>query len=531
MAFDTPVLALLLVVFASILEVFLLCLAGYVLAWKGILDKRVQKALNRMNISLFTPSLLFVKVAFFLSPGKLRELWIIPIFWVILNGTSFLISYTLGKLFLVKKSQRSFAMAASMFMNSNSFPTALMQSLVISVPGLKWGEDDNKDIMLGRALTYLVFFSTLGMMLRWSFGVRLLTAADDTPVPNGGHRSSPLLSDSEVIAHPSAEEQQIFSHSSAIQPSTYVDHDNDSLSSGGNTISPERAREDNDLLLPPGNAIIHSFPNSPTRKNRNLSSEALIPPLSSDDINVSDQEDDIIPVYRRHFTQPTSTRMQSIRRRFRHRLSSSWTKINQFMSAPLWASLLSLFVACVPPFQHIMEDHVQPIKGALTSAGNCSIPLTLVVLGAYFYTPPDEARQDRPEGLSTRRSSVSLLSNLQDVFKLKPTIGRRNKTLLSASSAPSDSGETTTVIIAVSSRMIITPLLLLPLMALSPVFVVSTVLLIGCPVALTLAQISHAASNDAFERLISRTIFWSYCILAAPAMIVYVVIGLLLAKL
>ena len=51
-------------------------------------------------------------------------------------------------------------------MNSNSLPIALIQSLVVEVPGLKWGHDDTKDQMLGRALTYLVLYSTLGMMVR-----------------------------------------------------------------------------------------------------------------------------------------------------------------------------------------------------------------------------------------------------------------------------------------------------------------------------------------------------------------------------
>lgn len=39
------------------------------------------------------------------------------------------------------------------------------QSLVVTVHGLKWGQDDNKDAMLGRALGYLVLYSTLGMMV------------------------------------------------------------------------------------------------------------------------------------------------------------------------------------------------------------------------------------------------------------------------------------------------------------------------------------------------------------------------------
>ncbi|KAJ6630939.1 hypothetical protein B0H10DRAFT_2320779 [Mycena sp. CBHHK59/15] len=39
-------------------------------------------------------------------------------------------------------------------------------------------------------------------------------------------------------------------------------------------------------------------------------------------------------------------------------------------------------------------------------------------------------------------------------------------------------------------------------------------------------EITQAASGDAFERLISRTIFWVYCIVTPPATIAYIVIGL-----
>jgi hypothetical protein len=77
---------------------------------------------------------------------------------------------------------------------------------------------------------------------------------------------------------------------------------------------------------------------------------------------------------------------------------------------------------------------------------------------------------------------------------------------------------------------------------------VANVLLVSSPPALTLAQvhlvsscssryplnllqITQAASGDAFERLISRTIFWAYCVVTPPATIAYVVIGLVLAKL
>ena len=57
------------------------------------------------------------------------------------------------------------------------------------------------------------------------------------------------------------------------------------------------------------------------------------------------------------------------------------------------------------------------------------------------------------------------------------------------------------------------------------------VLLVSSPPALTLAQITQAASGDSFERLISKTIFWSYCVFTPPLTIAYVMIGLLMSKL
>ena len=163
--------------------------------------------LNRLNVSLFTPSLLFSKVAFFLSPGEwtttlLRALRVLTRcrsqasramdHSAILRGHHWRVhgrslppgvdvqteavaevrfarlSSTRRMLIARYRILRSFAMAAAMFMNSNSLPIALMQSLVITVPGLKWGSDDSKDAMVGRALTYLVLYSTLGMVVSLS---------------------------------------------------------------------------------------------------------------------------------------------------------------------------------------------------------------------------------------------------------------------------------------------------------------------------------------------------------------------------
>lgn len=56
------------------------------------------------------------------------------------------------------------------------------------------------------------------------------------------------------------------------------------------------------------------------------------------------------------------------------------------LSPPLVASLLALFCVLVPPVQQLLKsDGIIPFKGALDSAGECSIPLTMLVLGGWFW--------------------------------------------------------------------------------------------------------------------------------------------------
>ncbi|KAG1763696.1 membrane transport protein-domain-containing protein [Suillus occidentalis] len=608
---DSPIWSLLSTVFQSILEVFLLCLAGYILAWRRIIDKPTQRVINHINISLFTPALLFSKVAFFLSPAKLKELWIIPIFFMVVTIFSALVARVLSGMFGLKKSHRNFAMAASMFMNSNSLPIALMQSLVISVQGLKWTPDDNTDAMLGRALTYLVLYSTLGMMLRWSYGVRLLSSADTPPTPTSCH--SPLiaavpydaegaqyadnasLSDEATLSehHASSRFQptspshhwqtQVHptspSHHWQTQASTQAalvtsplddtDDNNEDIAceiptfvpepaghvhgqlrphppSSHLHLSPSRALERSSSLshsrsphsLHPARntAIYHSFPNSPVREHAPLVSDSVTPADSEDEI------DDVADVTSETFRQRRHHKRHNSLRHVWKWIKNASRRVNEFMTMPLWASLLSLIVACTPPLQSALE-RMEPFKGALGAAGNCSIPLTLVVLGAYFYSePPEDDMQDGDltdcetdetrRGLGQSKSRTSLISTLQEMLALKRA----------PQPQPQTRGESKTVFVAILARMVVVPAVMLPVLAIlaifdvhdifaDPVFVVSNVLLIASPPALTLAQITQAASNDSFERLISRTVFWSYCVVTPPSTILVVVLGLLIAKL
>ena len=149
------------------------------------------------------------------------------------------------------------------------------------------------------------------------------------------------------------------------------------------------------------------------------------------------------------------------------------------MTPPMWAGIASLVVACIRPIQYVIEAHLSPVRGALTAAGNCSIPLTLLVLGGYFNagkggadfqqlqpTDHDEDATPRPgedshyglRGLARPMSEATLVgtwSRAWEGLKIKVVRTTPKKPMMKK-------GETATVFVSVMSRMIITPMLLMP---------------------------------------------------------------------
>lgn len=341
-------------------------------------------------------------------------------------------------------------------MNTNSLPVALMQSLVLSIPNLRWGDDDTTGAMTGRAFTYLVLYSSFSMMvrvlllptisgidpqnqLRWSWGVHLLSVADDAqPVVQLDERT-PLLPP--------------FSNDPRPSSSTLVEINSGPPTSKRRYIPPRRRT-----------TFFKSLPNSSTQERAQFpsvdstSSSTLPSPTPSE---ASDSDTEVLPVHHPDDRPPSSFH------RARRRLRRGWVAFNNFMTVPLWATLASLIVACIPPLQYTLDNHMKPIKGALTSAGNCSIPLTLVVLGAFFYDPPSETNGTSDGGgalaFSASRSADSLADQFKDLVFFKRSRMQRH-------SEPATAGETKTIVIAITSRMLITPLLLMPLMVASAKF-------------------------------------------------------------
>ncbi|KDN43325.1 hypothetical protein K437DRAFT_248524 [Tilletiaria anomala UBC 951] len=592
---NAPVLELIKVTAFSILEVALISTVGYVMARRGIIDKKTQTKINKLNVSIFTPALLFSKVAFSLTPGRLVELAVVPVGFVLVSLVSTLTALLLSKLFGISRAHRNFAVACAISPNSNSLPVALMQSLVATVPMLHWedpGEpEDTSDSMLGRALTYLVLFSTLGMFLRWSVGAKLLSSVDEA-LPAGrevltleqGVRVGRLIDSDDDGAH-------------AI-PDGHTSARNDSaVNSGASRVAQRPTKKRSG---PPGWAV--SFPNSPAAVDNELTNEHDRWPDHD-----GDEGDHSQALLGGTKERPSCGAACSF-------VLAPLQVVNSFMTAPLWAAVLSLVVTLIPPLQHTIRN-MEPVVGALETAGGCSIPLTLICLGSYFHVPLEErdaggitsqsaaapsagpftaGTEEHSENISDSRRpsaagslhsvtgsehgesngwrisswnpwrstrSVDVLDSVErrgadpvdepyrdDTDATGNSVGAERASLPSSAfakrvSAMQRKEENKTIAVAILSRMFVTPLLLVPLVAWyaisthynvvdDPVFIASACLIVGSPPALTLAQITtqSAGGDSGFERLISKTLFIAYTFLAAPTTIILVLIALLIAE-
>jgi predicted permease len=132
--------------------------------------------------------------------------------------------------------------------------------------------------------------------------------------------------------------------------------------------------------------------------------------------------------------------------------------VNDFMTPPLWASVLSLAVALNQPLQHVLGVKLRPIRDAITQAGDCSIPLTLVVLGAYFHRPPDKSELPLSESTGPQASLCGQFP--QNIQSRGWKEDRRHS---SNHMRARNRCEGRTVFVSIFARMVVAPALLLPL--------------------------------------------------------------------
>ena len=57
-----------------------------------------------------------------------------------------------------------------------------------------------------------------------------------------------------------------------------------------------------------------------------------------------------------------------------------WHAFLNFMTVPLWAALLSFIIVLLPKVQNFVKS-VDPFVDAVEQLGQCSVPMSILVLG------------------------------------------------------------------------------------------------------------------------------------------------------
>jgi len=510
-----------LLVFEAVMEVVCVSLPGYVVARMGHFDAENQKFLANLNTQLFTPCLIFTKLASQLTAEKLADLAVIPAIFVVQTLISYLAALLVSRLFGFKKRAANFVVAMAVFGNSNSLPISLVISLSKTLSGLHWdrvpGDNDNE--VGARGILYLLIFQQLGQLVRWTWGFNVLLAPADTYSEEDGGKIGGLEN-----GEYSAEEAQHLLNDS------HSDYESGNVTSYATSADSSEScslldRSDtlatSDFITPTnGNAIAPGTGNMSASANGSHASEALKGALEAHKgkqipkgikgwpLRVILAMEDAVKSVRAGMAHAGSRVFQTLPLWLQKALSRIGAALSRFfkgvwafMNPPLWAMLIAIVVASVPALQHLFFDPGTFVSNSVTRAvaqsGQVAVPLILVVLGANL------ARNTLPK---------------EDQHSMEDPKVERNL-----------------VIASLISRMLIPTILMAPMLALTakyvpvsilddPIFIIVCFLLSGAPTALQLAQICQI--NNVYMGSMSKILFQSYVVWILPSTLVLVMLAL-----
>ncbi|KAK1758699.1 protein ECM3 [Echria macrotheca] len=512
---------LVLLVFGAVLEVVCVSLPGYIIARLGHFDADKQKFLANLNVMLFTPCLIFTKLASQLNADKLVELGVIPIIFVIQTLVSYAVAQIVTKCFRFNKRASNFVTAMGVFGNSNSLPISLVISLSQTLKGLHWDRipGDNDDEVAARGILYLMIFQQLGQLVRWSWGYHVLLAPkekyeeyNDESIEEGRYRgetqglltgidSTNEMGDEAVIQAPGSPTQT--DDSEVYEPAGRTPV------AGSSHGSPSESDDESDTIRKglgkPQTVGVNGVVHGELTDNDGLDRIMTFPRIRANEEPEIPSGIKGVLVRAKLRCRRTKTRSTVyIARKSRQvyealpkpiqtailGLYRVWLRVYnflwEFMNPPLWAMLFAVIVASVPDLQKLFFQEESFIKTSVTSAISSSagvaVPLILVVLGANLARNTQKRDDADPEEkqIGTRLLVASLICRM-----LLPTLIM----------AP---------ILAVFAKYV--PVSILD----DPIFVIVCFLLTGAPSALQLAQICQI--NNVYETVMGKILFQSYVI-------------------
>ena len=108
-------------VFEAVLEVVCVALPGYIVARLGMFDAEAQKFVANLNVMLFTPCLIFIKLGSQLTAEKISDLAIIPAIFIVQTAVSFASAAVISRCFHLRKRQANFVKAMGVSTNRKTF--------------------------------------------------------------------------------------------------------------------------------------------------------------------------------------------------------------------------------------------------------------------------------------------------------------------------------------------------------------------------------------------------------------------------
>lgn len=513
--------------FQAVIEVVIVCLAGFWAANSGLLNNNATKIISRLNVDLFTPALIFTKLASSLSLRKLLEVIIIPILYAVTTLVSYISATYISSLLGLTEPESNFVTAMAVFGNSNSLPVSLTLALAYTLPGLEWDdiENDNADKIASRGLVYLLIFQQLGQMLRWSWGFNTLLKRqphdviyaencdiEDNPEPNAAFSTQAAsLPETERLLQPNSS----FDSDTEPQSSSIDSNKSNNLPQAHSYGSSNGADDENTISDPtdvdsdvgsvdsePSVMVLSSemLPNTrkddgePIRAIRTVSRNArgdLV--VQIQDIESKGEQDD------GEETHPCTNALEESRNGENSGFEAHFKKFCQgvmnWMNPPLWSMILAIIVASIGPIRYQFYEADGFIQNTLAKAikelGSVSIPLILVVLGA----------------------------NLAPSSEIPPACKHYSRMIFGS----------------LISRMVLPSIVLLPLIVLcvkyvnisimdDPIFTITSFLLITSPPAIQLSQICQL--NEIYQKEMAGVLFYGYVILTLPVTIFIVVTAL-----
>ncbi|KAL2145534.1 hypothetical protein VTI28DRAFT_6926 [Corynascus sepedonium] len=535
---------LVLLVFGAVLEVVCVSLPGYIIARLGHFDAEKQKFLANLNVMLFTPCLIFTKLASQLNADKLIELGVIPIIFVIQTFVSYIVSRIVSKCFGFNRRASNFVTAMGVFGNSNSLPISLVISLSQTLKGLHWDRipGDNDDEVAARGILYLLVFQQLGQLVRWSWGYHVLLAPkskyeeyNDETIEEGRYHDEEVEDADETqgliegidILHETEEHDH--EHGRPSSP-THTDDSATHYEPAGRTpvggssgTSPNDSEDDehDGVLKGKGKPSANGLGlRNQLEDQEDLDRILSFPHIHNTDEPEAPQGIKGVPARVRYLVRrgerktwnylhatgrrafdslprPVQTALTKLRRVLQRAYGFLW----DFMNPPLWAMLIAVFIASVPDLQALFFREGSFVKTSVTSAigssAGVAVPLILVVLGANLarntQANDDEADPEERQ-IGTRLLVASLISRM-----LLPTLIM----------AP---------ILALFAKFV--PVSILD----DPIFVIVCFLLTGAPSALQLAQICQI--NNVYETVMGKILFQSYVVWILPSTLILVMCAL-----